>query len=49
VGSVSTIVATIIAAFIGSFYNDTVTPIIIAFAVLMLPIMYIAWSDKVTS
>jgi len=49
VGSVSTLIATAIAAFIGSFYNDSITPIILGFAVLMLPIIYIAWSDEVTS
>ena len=49
VGCVSTLVATIIAAFIGSLYNDTITPIVLGLAVLMLPIVYIAWRDEVTS
>ena len=49
VGSLSTIIATAIAAFVGSFYNDSVTPIILSFAVLMVPIIYIAASDDVTS
>ena len=49
VGSVSTLLATVIAAFIGSFYNDSITPIVMGFAVLMLPIVYIAWRDEVTS
>ena len=49
VGCVSTLIATILAAFIGSFYNDTITPIVLGLGVLMLPIIYIAWSDEVTS
>lgn len=49
VGSVSTLLATVIAAFIGSFYNDSIMPIVLGFAVLMLPIIYIAWTDEVAS
>ena len=49
VGCVSTLLATVIAAFIGSFYNDTITPIVMGLAVLMLPIIYISWSDEVKS
>ncbi len=46
VGSVSTLISVIIAAFVGSFYNDSVTPIVLAFGVLMLPIIYITWHDQ---
>ena len=49
VGCVSTLLATALAAFIGGFYNNTVTPVIIGLAVLMLPIIYIAWRDEVKS
>ncbi|MGB1311001.1 MAG: multidrug effflux MFS transporter [Leucothrix sp.] len=49
VGCISTLIATVLAAFIGSFYNDTITPIVLGLAVLMLPIIYIAWRDEVTS
>ncbi|MEB8433183.1 multidrug effflux MFS transporter [Cocleimonas sp. KMM 6892] len=45
IGSCSTLMSVIIAAFIGSFYNDSVTPIVIGFGVLMLPIIYITWKD----
>ena len=46
IGFLSTLFAVIIAAFIGSFYNDSIAPIVIGFALLMLPIIYIAWSDQ---
>ena len=46
IGFLSTLFAVIIAAFIGSFYNDSVTPIVIGFALLMLPIIYITLSDQ---
>ena len=46
IGFLSTLFAVIIAAIIGSFYNDSITPIVIGFALLMLPIIYIAWSDQ---
>ena len=46
IGSLSTFMATAIAAFIGSFYNNSITPIVLGFAVLMLPIIYIAWRDQ---
>ncbi len=46
IGFVSTLYAVIIAAIIGSFYNDTITPIVFGFALLMLPIIYITWSDQ---
>jgi len=49
VGSVSTLIATIIAAFVGSFYNDAITPIVLAFVVLMIPVIYIASHDPVDS
>jgi len=45
IGSVSTLIAVSIGAFIGSFYNDSVTPIVIGFGVLMFPIIYITWRD----
>ncbi len=35
-----------IAAFVGSFYNDSVTPVVLGFGVLMLPIIYITWHDQ---
>lgn len=47
IGSLSTLIATVIAAFIGSFYNNTITPIVLGFAVLMLPIFFISWRDRV--
>lgn len=46
IGSVSTIIATIIAAIAGSYYNDSITPIVLCFSVLMLPIIYITWYDE---
>ena len=46
IGSVSTLMAVTIAAFIGSFYNDSVTPIVLSFGLLMLPIIYITWHDS---
>jgi DHA1 family bicyclomycin/chloramphenicol resistance-like MFS transporter len=46
IGFLSTLFAVTIAAFIGSFYNDSITPIVIGFALLMLPIIYITWSDQ---
>ena len=49
VGSLSTLMAIVIAAFIGSFYDDSITPIILGFGILMLPIIYIAWDDEVKS
>lgn len=48
IGSVSTLIAVAIAAFIGSFYNDTVTPIVIGFGILMLPIIFLTWHDGQT-
>ena len=45
IGSVSTIIATLIAAFAGSYYNNTITPIVLCFCVLMLPIIYLTWYD----
>ncbi len=45
VGSVSTLISVVIAAFIGSFYNDSITPIVLGFGVLMLPIIFITWHD----
>ena len=47
IGSLSTLIATAIAALIGSFYNNTITPIVLGFAVLMLPIFFISWQDRV--
>jgi len=49
VGCVSTLLATALAAFIGSFYNNTVIPVVLGLAVLMLPIIYTAWTDEVKS
>ena len=49
IGSLSTLIATAIAAFIGSFYNDSITPIVLGFAALMLPIFYISWQDRAKS
>jgi DHA1 family bicyclomycin/chloramphenicol resistance-like MFS transporter len=49
IGSVSTLMATMIGAFIGSFYNDSITPIVLGFALLMLPIIYITYTDEVMS
>lgn len=46
VGSLSTLMAVIIAAIIGSFYNDSVTPVVLGFATLMIPIIYITWHDQ---
>ncbi|WP_299877927.1 multidrug effflux MFS transporter [uncultured Cocleimonas sp.] len=45
IGSFSTLMSVIIAAFIGSFYNDSVTPIVLGFGILMIPIIYITWKD----
>lgn len=45
IGSFSTLMSVSIAAFIGSFYNDSVTPIVLGFGVLMIPIIYITWKD----
>lgn len=49
VGCVGTLIATVIGAFIGSFYNDSVMPIVLGLVILMLPIIYIAWTDNVNS
>jgi DHA1 family bicyclomycin/chloramphenicol resistance-like MFS transporter len=46
IGSLSTVIAIIIAAVIGSFYNDSVTPIVLGFGILMLPIILITVLDK---
>ncbi len=46
VGSVSTLISVIIAAFIGSFYNDSVIPVVLGFGLLMLPIIFITWHDQ---
>jgi uncharacterized membrane protein YvlD (DUF360 family) len=40
------VIAIIIAAVIGSFYNDSVTPIVLGFGVLMLPIIFITLYDN---
>ena len=45
IGSLSTLIAILIAAIIGSFYNDSVTPIVLGFGVLMLPIIFITLHD----
>jgi DHA1 family bicyclomycin/chloramphenicol resistance-like MFS transporter len=45
IGSLSTVIAIIIAAVIGSFYNDSVTPIVLGFGILMLPIIFITLYD----
>ena len=45
IGSVSTVIAVIVAAIAGSYYNDTITPIVLCFTVLMLPIIYLTWFD----
>lgn len=49
IGSVSTVIAVIVAAFAGSYYNDTITPIVLCFTVLMLPIIYLTWFDTQNS
>ena len=49
IGSVSTIIAVIIAAYAGSFYNDSITPIVLCFTLLMLPIIYLTWFDAQNS
>lgn len=49
IGCVSTLMATIIGGFIGSFYNDSITPIVLGFSLLMLPIIYITYNDEVMS
>ena len=46
VGSVSVLIATVLGGIIGSFYNDSITPVVMGFGGLMLPIIYISWSDK---
>ena len=46
IGSFSTLMSVSIAAFIGSFYNDSVIPIVLGFGVLMIPIIYITWHDN---
>jgi len=46
IGSLSTLIAILIAAFIGSFYNDSTTPIVLGFGVLMLPIIFITLHDN---
>ena len=46
IGSVSTFIAIFIAAIIGSFYNDSITPIVLGFGVLMLPIIFITLHDN---
>ena len=46
IGSISTLIATVLASIIGSFYNDAITPIVIGFGILMLPIILISWLDK---
>ena len=45
IGSLSTLIAILIAAFIGSFYNNSITPIVLGFGVLMLPIIFITLDD----
>lgn len=45
IGSVSTVIAVLIAAVAGSYYNNTITPIVLCFSLLMLPIIYITWYD----
>ena len=45
IGSLSTLIAIAIAAFIGSYYNDSVTPIVLGFGGLMLPIFLITLHD----
>lgn len=49
IGSVSVLIATVLAAVIGSFYNDSVTPVVLGFGVLMLPIIAISWCDQQAS
>ncbi len=49
VGSVSTLMAVILAAFIGSFYNNSVIPIVMGFGILMIPIIAITWFDDKNS
>ena len=46
VASCSTLIAVGTAAFIGSFYQDSITPIVAGFGVLMLPILLISWLDQ---
>jgi len=46
VGSVSVLIATMLGGIIGSFYNDSITPVVLGFGILMVPIIYISWSDK---
>ncbi|MEE9326983.1 MAG: multidrug effflux MFS transporter [Cocleimonas sp.] len=46
IGSVSTFIAILIAAIIGSFYNDSITPIVLGFGILMLPIILITLHDS---
>ncbi len=46
IGSLSTLIAILIAAIIGSFYNDSVTPIVLGFGILMLPIIFITVHDS---
>ncbi len=45
IGSFSTLIAIVIAAFIGNYYNDSVTPIVLGFGILMLPIILITLYD----
>ena len=46
IGSISTIISIITAAIIGYYYNDSVTPIIAGFAVLMVPVIAIIYYDQ---
>lgn len=46
VGSVSVLIATVLGGIIGSFYNDSITPVVMGFGGLMLPIIYISWRDR---
>ena len=46
VGSVSVLIATVLGGIIGSFYNDSITHVVMGFGGLMLPIIYISWSDR---
>ena len=45
IGSLSTLIAIAIAAFIGRYYNDSVIPIVLGFGGLMLPIILITLQD----
>jgi len=46
IGSLSTLIAIAIAAFIGRYYNDSVIPIVLGFGGLMLPIILITLQDQ---